>query len=43
MKYSKVVSGGEFMNTVLHISRGHRATIEAPLLIFSNESRSYSI
>ena len=37
------VSGGESMTMVLCISGGGRATIEAPMLIFSNENSSYSI
>jgi len=31
------------MTVVVRISGGRRATIEAPMLIFSNENRSYSI
>ena len=31
------------MSMVLCISRGRYATIEAPMLIFSNENSSYSI
>ena len=43
MKYAEIVSGGESMTMVLCISGGRRATIEAPMLIFSNENRSYPI
>ena len=31
------------MTMVVYISRGRRATIKTPMLIFSNESRSYLI
>ena len=43
VKYAKVVSGGESMTMVVRISGGQRATIEALMLIFSNENRSYPI
>ena len=43
IKYAEVVSGGESMTMVVRISGGRRATIEAPMLIFSNENRSYPI
>ena len=43
VKYAEVVSEGESMTMVLRISGGRHATIEAPMLIFSNENRSYSI
>ena len=43
VKYAKVVPGGESMTMVVCISRCRRATIETPMLIFSNENRSYPI
>ena len=43
MKYVEVVSRGESMTMVVRILAGWRATIEAPMLIFSNENRSYLI
>ena len=43
MKYAEVVFGGESMTMVVRISGGRRATNEAPMLIFSNENRSYPI
>ena len=43
MKYVEVVSGGESMTIVVRISGGRRATIEAPMIIFSNENKSYPI
>ena len=43
VKYAEVVSGGESMTMVVRISGGRRTTIEAPMIIFSNENRSYSI
>ena len=43
VKYAEVVSGGESMTMVVCISGGRRATIEAPMIIFSNENRSYPI
>ena len=42
-KYAEVESGGESMTMVVRISGGRRATIKAPMLIFSNENRSYPI
>ena len=41
MKYVEVVFGGESMTMVLCISSDWRATIEALMLIFLNENRSY--
>ena len=43
VKYVEVVSSGESMTMVVRISGGHCATIQAPMLIFSNENRSYLI
>ena len=37
------MSGGESMTMMVRILGGHRATTEAPMLIFSNENRSYLI
>ena len=37
------MSGDESMTIVVRILGGHRATIEAPMLNFSNENRSYPI
>ena len=43
VKYAEVVSGGESMTMVVRISGGRRSMIEAPMLIFTNENRSYPI
>ncbi|KAG0620447.1 hypothetical protein M758_4G216500 [Ceratodon purpureus] len=43
VKYTDVVSGGESMTLVVRISGGRRSTIEAPMIIFTNENRSYPI
>jgi len=43
VKYVEVVSSGESMTMVVHISGSRCATIETPILIFSNENRSYPI
>ena len=43
VKYAEVVSGGESMTMIVHISGGRCATIEALMIIFSNKNRSYPI
>ena len=43
VKYVEVVCGDESMTIVLCISTSRHATIGAPMLIFSNENRSYPI
>ena len=43
IKYAEVVFGCEFMTMVDRISRGHHATIEALILIFSYENRKHPI
>ena len=43
VKYVEVVSSGESVIMVVYISEGNRTTTKAPMLIFSNENRSYLI
>jgi hypothetical protein len=43
LSYVEVVSGGDSMTMVIRISRGRRSMIEAPMLIFTNQNRNYSI
>lgn len=43
IKYADVVAGGEAMTMVVRISGGRRAIIEAPMLIFCNDSSNYPI
>ena len=42
-KYSDVVSGGEGMTMIVHITGGTSSRIGTPMLIFQNEKRSYPI
>lgn len=42
-KYADIASGGQAMTMMVKISGGRRATIEDPMLIFSNSNRSYHI
>jgi hypothetical protein len=44
VKYAAdVVLGGESMTLVVRILGGRRSSIEAPMIIFTNENRSYPI
>ena len=43
VRYAEVVSGGDSMIMVVRISRGRRAMIEAPMLIFINMNGNYLI
>ena len=43
VRYIEVVSGGDFMTMVIQTSRGRRAMIEAPMLIFTNTNGNYPI
>ena len=43
VKYADVVSGGEGMTMMVCISGGPSALIQAPMMIFTNKSRSYPI
>eukprot|EP00171_Calliarthron_tuberculosum_P022372 IDg22372t1 len=43
VKYADVVSGGEGMTMVVRISGGRDAIIEAPFMVFKNDSRSHPI
>ena len=43
VQYADVVLEGESMTVVVRISGGRRSTIKAPMIIFTNENRSYSI
>jgi hypothetical protein len=43
VKYADVVSGGEGMTMMVRITGGPSALIQAPMMIFTNKSRSYPI
>jgi hypothetical protein len=43
VKYADVVSGGESMTLVVRILGGCRSTIKTPMIILTNENRSYPI
>ena len=43
IKYADVVAGGEAMTMVVRILGGHRAMIEAPMLIFTNPNGNYPL
>ena len=43
IKYADVVSGGIGMTMMVYITRGSRARIGAPMMIFQNPNRSYPI
>lgn len=43
VKYADVVSGGDPITMMVRLTGGSNARIEAPMLIFKNENRSYPI
>ena len=43
IKYVDVVSRGEAMTLVVRVTRGVRAEIKAPMVIFTNSNRNYPI
>ena len=43
VKYANVVSGRESMILIIRISGGCPSTIEAPMIIFTNENKTYHI
>ena len=42
-KYADIVAGGEAMTMVVQISGGRRSSLEAPMIIFTNENRNYPV
>ena len=43
MKYADAVAGREAITMIVWISRGHRSSIEAPMIIFTNGNSNYPI
>ena len=43
VKYADVVSGGESMTMIVRITGGPSSHVEAPMIIFQNQNRSYPI
>ena len=43
VRYAKIVSGGEGMTMVVHISGGPEGKVETPMIIFQNASSNYPI
>ena len=43
VKYANLVSGGEGMTMIVHVTCGTSPRIGTPILIFQNTKRSYSI
>lgn len=43
VKYEDVVSGGNLMTILVHITGGRNATLQPPFLSFQNRDRNYPI